>query len=156
MPKAYIAAPFSSRMANKKHGSYGELSDANYRKFLLDIEDTVKEEGFTTVLPHRDISFWGEIPNLDLGECSKKYFEEITSSDLFVAYPEKSRGVHIELGFAIANNKRIVLLVEDGFDLGTVIPGLKHVAKIDIINFKDMPELKVKLKEFLQGIKSEI
>jgi nucleoside 2-deoxyribosyltransferase len=153
MPKAYIAAPFTSRMANKKHGIYGELSDSDYKKFLLDIESIVKSEGFSTVLPHRDISFWGKPPNLDLGECNKKYFDEINSSDIFIAYPEMSRGVHIELGWAIAHKKRIVLLVKEGFDLGTVIPGLKAVAKMDIISFKDMRELEIKLKKYLHKVK---
>lgn len=155
MPKAYIAAPFSSRMANKKHGLYGELSDSEYKKFLEDIESVVRGEGFSTVLPHRDISSWGAAPNLDLGECNKKYFDEITSSDLFIAYPERSRGVHIELGWAIAHKKRIVLLVKEGFDLGTMIPGLSAVAKVGIISFKDVNELKIKLKECLQEMKNE-
>jgi len=153
MPKAFISAPFTSKMVNKKHGLYGEISDSDYKKFLEDIESVVKNEGFSTVLPHRDISFWGAASNLDLGECDKKYFDEIVSSDIFIAYPEKSRGVHIELGWAIAHKKRIILLVKDGFDLGTVIPGLKAVAKIDIISFKNMPDLKIKLKKCLGRIK---
>ena len=153
MPKAFISAPFTSKMSNKKYGLYGEIPDGDYKRFLEDIETIVKNGGFSTFLPHRDISFWGRVPNLDLGECDKKYFDEIASSDIFIAYPERSRGVHIELGWAIAHKKRIVLLVRDGFDLGTVITGLKSVAEIDIISFKDIPDLEIKLKNCLKKIK---
>lgn len=153
MIKAFIAAPFTSKMSNKKHGLYGEISDANYKKFLEDIESVVKDEGFSTFLPHRDISSWGTTPNVDLGECTKKAFDEIASTDVLITYPERSRGVHIELGWAIAHKKRIVLLVKDGFDLGTVIPGLDSIAEIDIIEFKDFPDLKIKLKNCLKKIK---
>ena len=38
MPKAYIAAPFTSKMTNKKHGLYGEVTDESYKDFLLTIE----------------------------------------------------------------------------------------------------------------------
>lgn len=153
MPKAFIAAPFTSKMSNKKHGLYGEISDSDYKKFLEDIESVVKDEGFSTFLPHRDISCWGTDPNIDLGECTKKALDEIASSDIFITYPEKSRGVHIELGWAIAHKKRIVLLIRDGFDLGTVIPGLTSVAEIDIIEFKDISDLKTKLKNCLKKIR---
>jgi len=153
MSKAFIAAPFTSKMSNKKHGLYGEISDTDYKKFLEDIESVVKDEGFSTFLPHRDISSWGTTPNVNLGECTKKAFDEIAASDIFITYPEKSRGVHIELGWAIAHKKRIVLLIKDGADLGTVIPGLKSIAEIDIISFKDISDLKIKLKNCLKKIK---
>lgn len=150
MPRAYIAAPFSSKMTNKKHGEYGEVNDPDYRKFLEDIEAVVKAAGFETFLPHREIGFWGTIPNLTLEDCCVRYFEEISDADIFVGYPEKSRGVHIELGWALANKKRIVLLMRDGFDLGTVIPGLSAVADVEIINFSDFEDMKAKLKAHLQ------
>ena len=153
MQKVYISAPFTSRMENTKYGPYGEITDEEYKKFLETIEAVVKEAGFSTVLPHRDISFWGKSPDLDLEECTKKYFDEISSSDLFVIYSEPgSRGSHIELGFAIANKKRIILLTGDDCDIGTVIPGLGSVAKIKIIRFKDLPDLKLRLKECLNNI----
>jgi hypothetical protein len=153
MPKAYIAAPFTSKMANRKYGSYGEINNDEYKKFLESIESAVREAGFSTILPHRDISSWGKDPNLDLKECTKKYFEEISSSDLFVIYSEPgSRGSHIELGFAIALKKRIILLIKNDHDIGTVIPGLVSVANMDIIKFKNLQDLKFKLKNCLNGI----
>ena len=153
MPKAYIAATFTSKMGNKKHGVYGEITDENYKNFLESIESVVKNEGFSTTLPHRDLSNWGSIPSLDFHELTKKYFDEIDSSDVFIAYPEKGRGVHVELGWAIANKKRIILLFKEGFDLGTMIPWLEAVARIDIIKFKDLSDLKVKLKKCLNKIR---
>jgi len=153
MPKAYIAAPFTSKMTNKKHGFYGEVTDENYKTFLETIDSVVKSEGFSTTLPHRDLSDWGAIPDINIQEITKQYFDEIDSSDVFIAYPEKGRGTHVELGWAIARKKRIILLFEQNFYLGTMIPGLGAVADIDIIKFKDIPDLKKKLKECLRKIK---
>ncbi len=153
MPKAYIAAPFTSKMSNKKHGFYGEITDENYKNFLKTIESVVKSEGFSTMLPHRDLTLWGTVPNVNINEVTKKYFDEIDSSDVFIAYPERGRGVHVELGWAIARKKRIILLFEKDFYLGTMIPGLGAVANIHIIQFKDVSDLKTKLSECLKKIK---
>ncbi len=153
MPKVYIAAPFTSKMSNKKHGFYGEITDEKYKNFLETIESVVKDEGFSTILPHRDLTLWGSMPNVKLHEVTKKYFDEIDSSDIFISFPERGRGTHVELGYAIANKKRIILLFKEGFYLGTMIPGLSAVADIDIIKFKDISDLKVKLRECLKKIK---
>jgi len=153
MQRVYIAAPFTSKMANKKHGFYGEIVDDKYKNFLETIESVVKNEGFSTILPHRDLTSWGAMPNVNIHEITKKYFDEIDSSDIFIAYPEKGRGTHVELGWAIARKKRIILLFEEDFYLGTMIPGLGAVADIDIIQFKDIPDLKIKLRECLKRIK---
>jgi len=77
MPKAYIAAPFTSRMANKKDSAISEITDEEYKNFLEDVESVVRSEGFSTTLPHRDLSNWGSIPSLDFHELTKKYFDEI-------------------------------------------------------------------------------
>jgi len=153
MPRVYIAAPFTSKMGNKKHGFYGEVTDEDYKNFLLTIDSIVKSEGFSTILPHRDLSDWGAMPNININEITKQYFEEIDSSDIFMAYPERGRGVHVELGYAIANKKRIILLFREGFYLGTMIPGLGAVAQLDIIQFKDISDLKTKLRKCLKKIK---
>lgn len=72
MPKAYIAAPFSSKMANRKHGLYGEITDDKYKNFLETIESVVRDAGFSTFLPHRNASAWGSRPNINLDEHNKK------------------------------------------------------------------------------------
>jgi len=153
MPKAYIAAPFSSKMENKKHGMYGEIVDEEYKTFLKTIESIVKDSGFSTFLPHRDTSSWGTTPNINLDEHNKKTFEEIASSDLFVVYPERSRGVCIELGWAIAHKKKIVLLVKEDYDMGLMLPALSLMVDIDMIKFKDITDLKSKLKTCLDKVR---
>src|SRR3989344_60337 len=121
MARAYIAAPFTCKMSDKRHGLYGEITDTDYKSFLEAIENIIKSLGISTFLPHRDIGKWGSIPNMSLDYTTKRYFEEIDDSYIFIAYPEKSGGVRIELGWALATNKKIILLLPEGFDMGTVI-----------------------------------
>lgn len=149
--RVYISAPFTKKMKDKKFGLYGEIHN-DHKSFLEDLETTIKSEGFSTFLPHRDISNWGSDPNLDLCSATKQYFSEISSSDIFIAYPENSRGVHMELGWALSQNKRILLIFENNFDLGTVIPGLKAFPNVNFMFFNTLEEMKLKIREYLKKL----
>lgn len=152
MPKAYIATPFSSKMVNKKHGMCGEIVDNGYKNFLESIESIVKSTGFSTFLPHK-ASLWSSRSSINLDEFNKRTFEEITSSDLFIAYPERSIGVCVEIGWAMAHKKKVILLVKESYDIGLMFPALNLVADIDIIKFKDISDLRTKLKTCLEKVK---
>lgn len=72
---------------------------------------------------------------------------------MFIAYPERSRGVCVELGWVMAHKKKIILLVEEDYDMGLMLPNLKLVGNIDIIKFRDVLDLKSKLKKCLEMVK---
>ena len=78
--------------------------------------------------------------------CTKKDFNEVKNCDLFLAIVGNppSGGVHIELGWASALDKKIILLLHEGFDYSPLVSGLSSVTNAKIIRFKnekDIPRL---------------
>lgn len=150
MPKAYIAAPFTSKSNFKAPQVYGKIIDSAYRNFLESIEATVKSCGFETFLPHKDLHKWGDI-YIDPKEIGKLSLENLSRSDLVIAYPEKSVGVNIELGWASLLNKKIIVLVNENDEVSLMHVGLGGVTASEIIKFRDIADLKAKLRECLMN-----
>lgn len=149
MPKAYITAPYTSKSFFESPQLHGELIiDTAYRNFLETIEATVKSCGLETFLPHKDLHKWGDV-YIDPKEMGKKSLEVVTSSDVIVAYPERSVGVNIELGWASLLKKKIILLVNERDDIHLMHAGLNGVTNSEIIKFRDIVDLKTKLRECL-------
>jgi nucleoside 2-deoxyribosyltransferase len=65
-------------------------------------------------------------------ECTKLDFEQISASDVFVAFPGSpaSPGTHIEIGWASALGKPVVLLLEDGAEYAFLVRGLHTVGNV--------------------------
>jgi hypothetical protein len=63
-------------------------------------------------------------------ECTRLDWEEIKASDLFIAFPgdPPSPGTHIEIGWAAAFGKPIILLLEEGGEYAFLVRGLRTVA----------------------------
>ena len=150
--KAYIAAPYTSKSTITSNAHHGRITDASYINFLDSIESVVREQGFQTFLPHRDVHNWGTA-NLDELEIGKKSMEEVKNSDLLIAYPEQSVGVNIELGWASAFNKKILILVNENDRVSIMHLGLNGVTNSKIIRFRQIMDLRTKLTEELANIK---
>ncbi|MBS1913060.1 MAG: hypothetical protein JST22_13820 [Bacteroidetes bacterium] len=88
------------------HGVIGELSDETF----LAIE---REEWGASILPSQ--------------VCTPLDFVEMQRCDVVVAYPGRSCGVPVELGWATALGKPVVLLLRDDEEYTPVILGLKNV-----------------------------
>jgi nucleoside 2-deoxyribosyltransferase len=148
MPKVYIAAPFTSKSIFKAPQVYGKIIDTAYRNFLENIEATVKSCGFETFMPHKDLHKWGDV-YIDPKEIGKKSLEVLTSSDIIVAYPERSVGVNIELGWASLMKKKIIVLVNEREEVSLMHAGLNGITNSEIVKFRDIADLRTKLKECL-------
>jgi nucleoside 2-deoxyribosyltransferase len=85
-------------------------------------------------------------------EMAGNCFKQIDSSDLVIAYPEKSRGVHIELGWAASRGKKIIVLMKNGEKTSSMISGLESVTDAMIIRFKDNKDLQKQLHNVLNLI----
>jgi len=152
MPKAYITAPYTSKSNFKAPQTYGKLIiDTAYRNFLETIEATVKSCGLETFLPHKDLHKWGDTC-IDPEEMGKKALEVVSSSDVIVAYPEQSICVNIELGWASLLKKKIIVLVNERDNVNLMHAGLNGVTDSEIIKFRDIVDLKTKLKESLLNL----
>ena len=149
MTKAYITAPYKSKSIFKESEVHDKIIvDVAYRNFLETIEATVKNCGLETFLPHKDLHEWGNI-FIDPEEMGKKSLDILTSSDVVVAYPERSVAVNIELGWASLLKKKILVLVNDRDDVNLMHTGLNGVTNSEIIKFRDIIDLKTKLKNSL-------
>jgi hypothetical protein len=70
-------------------------------------------------------------------ECTRLDFSEIRDCDVFVAYPgdPASPGTHIEIGWAAAFGKPIVLLLEEGATYAFLVRGLNAVADVRYVRY---------------------
>lgn len=77
---------------------------------------------------------WGA-DSLEPGQFTRLDFDEISASDVLVAYPgpPASLGTHIELGWASAQRKPIVLLLERGGDHAPMLYGLRRLTATAIV-----------------------
>jgi len=152
MPKAYITAPYMSKSFFETPQLHGKIIiDTAYRNFLETIEATVKSCGLETFLLHKDLHKWGDV-YIDPKELGKKSLEVVTSSDVIVAYPERSVGVNIELGWASLLKKKIIVLVNERDNVSLMHTGLNGVTNTEIIKFRDIVDLKTKLRECLLNL----
>src|SRR4051794_29710894 len=99
-PKAYIAAAFrrpSTR--DDPTRAYGEILDEPYIAFLERVEAIFLRHGYHVCLPHRDEGRWGKryYDPCALAHLCKRH---IQTSTIVFAIAGRSRGVHIELGYA--------------------------------------------------------
>jgi nucleoside 2-deoxyribosyltransferase len=150
-PKVYIAAPFTDKTNFHNPKVYGEIKNISYRNFLDVIESIIKEFGFQTFLPHRDIHKWGSVyiePNV----VAKKSLEALSSCDILITYPEKSAGANIELGWASAFNKKIILIVQEKESPSLMQLGLDGLTNTNVIRFKDIMDLKIKLRNTMSNL----
>ena len=117
-PAVYIAAPFTS-VATKtlpdgvKDGSpaklHGRIPRSGYRRGLEGIDSALREVGFHTVLPHRDVNNWGAremTPSEVVLECSM----QVSACDVFVGLLGMSHGSHYEFGLAQAFGKPAIVI----------------------------------------------
>lgn len=103
------------------------------RERLLRVIEWFESSGWLVYNAHRREQ-WGQ-SILPPDVCTELDYNEIADADLFVAFPgvPASPGTHIEVGWASAMDKPIVLLVED-VELHTfLIRGLHTVARVEYV-----------------------
>jgi len=124
MPKVYIAAAFR-RFSNRDESgkAYGEIGNNDYVDFLEQIEEIFLNFGFDTCLPHRDEGLWGKV-YYEPTAISALCFRHVHTSDVVFAIVEGGRGVHIELGFAMGLNKKLIMMHCDSEEPSTLIYGI--------------------------------
>lgn len=154
MPLAYICAPYTEKsdIKDKKH-VYGEIKDQSYKNFLDVIESVVKEAGFETFFPHRDIHQWGTA-YIEPEDVMKQAFKAIKECDLFVVFPEHARGPNTELGMAVVFGKKSIIIQHENDRTSLVHAGLNSITPTKLIKFSDLMDMKTKLRDTLAEFKT--
>ena len=107
----------------------------HYKKMFLDLICFFKDRGYEIHNAHQRED-WGE--NFwEPKECTKLDYKEISSSDIFIAFPGSppSPGTHIEIGWASALNKKIILLLKNGDYYAHLVKGLHTIGDVHYIYY---------------------
>lgn len=114
---AFIACPITK---------IWEAHDASlpngYRRFLEGLRTTVGSfcDGVFLALEREQ---WGQAM-MPAKICTPLDFREMERCDVVIAYPGDSCGVAVELGWASALRKRVILVLEEGVSYSPLIEGL--------------------------------
>ncbi|MGW8953947.1 nucleoside 2-deoxyribosyltransferase [Streptomyces sp. NPDC055709] len=116
----------------------GEMPEGTRTPFATLIEH-FEGHGLSVHNAHRREAWGAELMQPD--ECTRLDQEEIKKADVFVALPgyPASPGTHIEMGWASAFEKPIVLLLEEGQEYAFLVRGLHSVATVEYVVFRDLP-----------------
>jgi len=103
------------------------------RRRLESVIDRLERDGHEVHNAHRREG-WGAA-FLTPDECTRLDFEEISGCDVFVAFPgaPASPGTHVEIGWASALGKPVVLLLEEKGDYAFLVRGLHTVADVTFL-----------------------
>lgn len=121
--KIFISCPFTGLCDETKY----EVKD-EYKDFFNKLIKNIEQRNCKYYLAIKREN-WG-IEHKGPEECTKSDFEGVKSSDVLIVIPgnKKSKGisggVHVELGWASALNKKMHILVEDNFVYSPVLMGL--------------------------------
>lgn len=128
LPRVFLGGPFKALV--DESGTMRAEERARYEALISGLEGA----GCHVDNAHRRES-WGAA-FLSPEECTRRDFEEIAASDVVVAFPGSppSPGTHVEIGWASALGKPLVLLLEqDTAAYAFLIQGLHTVAAVCII-----------------------
>ncbi|MCK7623770.1 nucleoside 2-deoxyribosyltransferase [Streptomyces sp. RS10V-4] len=129
----FLAGPFLQLL----DPATGRMPEPSRSPFALLIEH-FEGHGFDVHNAHRREAWGAELMAPD--ECTRIDQEEIRKADVFVALPgaPASPGTHIEIGWASAFGKPVVLLLERGRDYTFLVQGLNTVATVEHVPYTDV------------------
>ena len=130
MKKVFLAAPFKALVDEKT----GELC-VHMKRHLTGIISRLSDLGMDVHNAHQREGWGKEFMTPE--ECTEIDYNEISSCDYFIAFPgaPASPGTHIEIGWASALGKKIILLLENEKTYAFLISGLRTVGDVDYIYF---------------------
>lgn len=141
---AFLAGPFKG-IVDQETGVMRTFDRERYEALIGHLEAC----GYTVHNAHKRES-WGA-NFLSPEECTQLDYEQIEDCDLFVAFPgcPASPGTHIEIGWAAALGKPLMLLLEEGHSYAYLIQGLYTVGDVSYVS---MPADEIGLSQFTAAL----
>ncbi|MDM0027081.1 nucleoside 2-deoxyribosyltransferase [Variovorax saccharolyticus] len=132
MEKIFLAGPFKA-LVNKKTNAMSPIEIARFMTIIVHFEN----KGWTVHCAHRREKWGKEFMTPE--ECTSVDFSEIKKCDYFVAFPGSpaSPGTHVELGWASALGKPIILLLEKNKEYAFLVQGLGEVSPVITIEYEN-------------------
>ncbi|WCF07886.1 nucleoside 2-deoxyribosyltransferase [Paenibacillus thiaminolyticus] len=130
--KLFLAGPFKS-LVDVETGCMQE----NEQRKLMQLISFFEARNYDVHNAHKREGWGKDFMTPD--QCTAIDFEEIRACDQFVAFPgcPASPGTHIEIGWASAFGKPIILLLEEGKEYAFLIRGLGQVADVTYIYYRE-------------------
>ncbi|AOJ71569.1 MULTISPECIES: nucleoside 2-deoxyribosyltransferase [Burkholderia] len=130
MKRMFLGGPFKS-LVDKHTGVMPEESINLFRHVI----DHFEARGWDVHCAHRR-EHWGR-EFMTPAVCTRTDYEQISLCDYFVAFPgaPASPGTHIELGWASALGKPIVLLLEADKEYAYLVRGLDEITHIERVEY---------------------
>ncbi|GAA2271633.1 MULTISPECIES: hypothetical protein [Kitasatospora] len=129
----FLAGPFIQLL----DPATGEMPDEARAPFDLLIKH-FEAQGISVHNAHRREAWGAELMSPE--QCTGLDQEEIRKAEVFVALPGSppSPGTHVEVGWASAFDKPIVLLLERGREYTFLVQGLHTVATVEYVLYTDI------------------
>jgi len=150
--KCFLAAPFKSLVDEET----GKMKDKDIN-LITNLIEYLEQKGFRVHNAHKREA-WGN-NFMSPEQCTKIDYDEIKDCDLFIAFPGKpaSPGTHIEIGWACAFGKPIVLLLHNSeTDYAYLIRGLHTVGNVKKIIYNNEEDYIKELDKYLKVINNDI
>ncbi|MCR6097272.1 DUF4406 domain-containing protein [Salipaludibacillus agaradhaerens] len=148
--KIFLAAPFKSLVDKET-----SILETNMKKRLIDLINYLEDLGYEVHNAHKR-ELWGK-EFMTPEQCTKIDYDEIESCDIFIAFPglPASPGTHIEIGWASAFNKKMILLLfEDLENYAYLVRGLHTVSDVNYIVYSEEDSYMDRLDALIKEIEN--
>lgn len=131
--KIFMAFPFT-QLCDARTGILQE----RYIEFLNNLRNDLLCLGHSVFLAHYREGWGKEV--MEPKECTPADYEEMKNTDLVISFPGSpiSGGVHIELGWASAMSKKILLLLNENQLYSPLVLGLHTICDTEVIEYVDV------------------
>ncbi|RHU42080.1 nucleoside 2-deoxyribosyltransferase [Clostridium sp. TF11-13AC] len=124
MKKIFIGCPITKYIDNNT------FTDEIFRCFMKEMYDLCTHYADEVFLALKREQYG---KNLMTDTCTELDYNEMKTADIIVAIPEDSKGTAVELGWASAMKKKIVLILNKGKRYTPLISGLEDITDTLII-----------------------
>lgn len=141
--RIFLGAPFTNYLNDK--GFNKEL-----KKTIKSIMNSLEKKGHIVRSAHVREGFGSKLMLPEV--CTPLDFEEVKKCELFIAIPSNppSGGVHIELGWASAIKKDIILCIKKNGKYSPLVQGISKISNVRTVLFNDYSELTDKIISLLE------
>lgn len=130
-PVVLIGGPLTSLV-----DAEGRMDAAHRRRYETLIE-FFSSRGWGVLSAHREEGWGSAIVSPE--ECTSRDYEWMLQCDLFVAFPgaPASPGTHVEIGWASAMKRPMILLLEEGHTHAFLVTGIGTVATARFLPYRE-------------------
>ncbi len=149
MKNIFLGGPFKGYIDPNTN-----LMKEKYKKIFMDLINFFETRGYEVHNAHKR-ELWGEF-FWEPEDCTKLDYEEICKADVFIAFPgaPASPGTHIEIGWASALGKKIILLLEEEKYYAHLVKGLHTIADTHFIYYQQAADYMQALEKLFPALEA--